>query len=886
MSLLKDLLGQLRGSAAVDYAHFYVDPETEPNFVAPETQYVRVWLRAARITDVRRWATKFHATVHARFTFTDKGAGEREVVSVIAPDKSFEELDPEHLDRLIVVNQPLLGPVPYRGELSMEVALFSIAAADLAKPYLELLADLSKTAGVAFLGQAKPFIEPLRRGAELLFKGDGAQLEIGLARTDTKLRVGNIVVARVPKDAVSTASLRLDPNDFRLYDSNGKSVTSFPYMVIGVEATAERPDYPRIPEILGGWNAVLAVAREGRPTEDVRARFDQLRRAVWLSPDLVQTDKKRIVEIFSREISDAGYDVAPPRELASFEGATQLRPLRDASLLLDPMATRRKPGMRESAEAGVAPAGPISMAELQHMMRNPDVQDAYLKQFFTANPDTSRPFAPSIIPDPTRVEIAAPLDSREGAMLMSWANGLCRLRRQDQFNSRRARGDRRTVLVSEGDSWFQFPIFLEDIVDNLLHDFNVWSVDASGDTLQNMVLDGAEYMQALREQAGDVRAFLFSGGGNDIVGADDEGRSIISQIVKPFEAERSPEWYLETEALAAKLRFVEDCYRAVIENVAAEFPGLPVICHGYDYSIPGGGPDDPRNPMWAKKDQWLGRAMREDLRITDPRLQRAIVRLLIDRFNERIKSLCGGNNDNGAFRNAWHVDLRESIGDEWADELHPTDNGYASAAKRFAAVVRRALSHPELSAANGQTSPNAGDDAGVDEMEQASDWAISPLEAARPWRVAHTLAQLRRQVNARFPTRSTRSDGTIGDAAHAVRTSDHNPWVQLGGEGIVTAMDITHDPSSGCTGEWLAESLRASRDERVKYIIWNRRICSSVSINGVAPWQWRPYGGRNPHDHHLHLSVKPEATVFDSPEEWDLSPHLNRVETLAPRGLP
>jgi hypothetical protein len=685
MGFASNLLERLKSDAAVDYTHVYIDDGGAPQYALTDKQYVRVWLRAARIVDVRRWSSKFHATVHGQFVYVDRLQGTREVMSIVAPDKAFEEMDPRNLDRFIVVNQPLLGPIPYRGELAIDVALFSVVAADLAKPYLDLLADLTNAASVSFLVQAKPFIEPLRRGVEmLLFNGNRAHLEIGLTRTDTALRIGNIVVARVQKGTFKPEDLHLDPQDFGLLDGNGRPVTAFPYMILGVEASTERADYATIPELRTGWETVRQAASEGRSVEDVRGRFDQLRRAIWLSPDLIQTDKKRIVEIFNREISDAGYDVAPPHELAAIEAMpARVRPLREAPLVLEGLYP-------VAALEGAAVPERVSMRQLQEMMADPDVPDAELKKYFIANPDTSRPFAPSIIPDPARVEVAAPNDALEGAMMMDWANGLCRLRRQKKFNRRREQSDHRLVLVSEGDSWFQFPLFLEDVIDQIFDDFNIWSVDAAGDTLQNMVLNDAEYLQALRQNKDEVRAFLFSGGGNDIVGEDEAGKSIISQIIRPFEPGRPPEWYLDTEEFAAKLRFIEMCYRAMISNVSAEFVGLPVICHGYDYVIPGGGPDDTRNPFWATQDKWIGRAMREDLGIRDHRLQRDIVHLMIDRLNERLKSLCGGNNPNGAFRNAWHVDIRGTVGMLWADELHPTDASFRLVAARFLNVLRSA----------------------------------------------------------------------------------------------------------------------------------------------------------------------------------------------------
>jgi endonuclease G len=332
----------------------------------------------------------------------------------------------------------------------------------------------------------------------------------------------------------------------------------------------------------------------------------------------------------------------------------------------------------------------ISMEQLQQIARDPEFPESELKQFFIADPEGSRPFAPAILPNPARVDVAAPLDAQERSVMMDWANALGRQRRQALFRLRRARGDNAPVLVSEGDSWFQFPLLLEDVIDQLSDAFNIWSVDAAGDTLENMVVANPEYLQALNAQAGLAKAFLFSGGGNDFLGADEDGRSVLSRVLKRFEKDRPAPWYLETDAFASELRFAEQCYAKVFVAVARAVPGLPVICHGYDYAIPGGGAGDPRHPVYAAQDQWIGAPMRA-LGIEDPALQRAIVRLMIDRFNERLLALCGGSGS-GAHANAWYVDARGTLPSiaQWADELHPNDGGFGLVAEKFRATIARA----------------------------------------------------------------------------------------------------------------------------------------------------------------------------------------------------
>lgn len=136
---------------------------------------------------------------------------------------------------------------------------------------------------------------------------------------------------------------------------------------------------------------------------------------------------------------------------------------------------------------------------------------------------------------------------------------------------------------------------------------------------------------------------------------------------------------------------------------------------------------------------------------------------------------------------------------------------------------------------------------------------------AKPWRLAKGLETLRAQVNASYPGRSKSSDGSIGNAEHSARESDHNPDT----DGVVKAIDITHDPAHGFDSYAFAEMLRQQHDPRIKYLISNRRICAGPA--GPSPWTWRKYSGANPHDHHCHISIRKEGKFFDDTREWNLA---------------
>lgn len=136
------------------------------------------------------------------------------------------------------------------------------------------------------------------------------------------------------------------------------------------------------------------------------------------------------------------------------------------------------------------------------------------------------------------------------------------------------------------------------------------------------------------------------------------------------------------------------------------------------------------------------------------------------------------------------------------------------------------------------------------------------------WRNCYASDVLIGEVNVMAPGRSKASDGTIGDAAHASRSSDHNPWVVVGGQGVVRARDITR---AGLDLPALFERLRrmgAAGDPRLTgggYLILDRRITK-------PDWSgWKAYTGSNPHVKHGHVSFSRNQGGFDSRAPWGLS---------------
>jgi hypothetical protein len=129
------------------------------------------------------------------------------------------------------------------------------------------------------------------------------------------------------------------------------------------------------------------------------------------------------------------------------------------------------------------------------------------------------------------------------------------------------------------------------------------------------------------------------------------------------------------------------------------------------------------------------------------------------------------------------------------------------------------------------------------------------------WRLAKSLEILRSQINANHPDRNKASDGSIGDQSHAARKSEHNP----DNNGVVRAIDITHDPEHGVDGVILSRQL--IKDSRAMYVIFAGEIFKTYKPN----LGWAKYTGPNGHYHHVHISVVADAHEYDDAAPWNLT---------------
>ena len=290
---------------------------------------------------------------------------------------------------------------------------------------------------------------------------------------------------------------------------------------------------------------------------------------------------------------------------------------------------------------------------------HPDTTEGDLAPYVIADEESSEAFSPAF-----RVNSATVIDTTglEGDRIINWLNDRSRARRHQRYRNKIQGGRSFIKIVSEGDSWFQYPILLHDVIDNLMDEENlaVFSLGAAGDHVSAIVAK-AEYLDAVEQESPDY--FLISGGGNDLVGG---GR--LATVLHSFQQGRQPEDYLNAQFVLFEAEIRRD-YNRLLSTLTSRFPTLEVLCHGYDHIIPNNG-------------RWLGKPMRLK-GIHDESLQREIMRVIIDRLNDTLDEVAA------IFPNVTYLDLRGTISaDGWHDELHPLNKGYGDVAKEFLRHIR------------------------------------------------------------------------------------------------------------------------------------------------------------------------------------------------------
>jgi hypothetical protein len=272
-------------------------PSGEP--IRADEAYAVIRLAEMFLGSSRVLWRKFSPLVH---TFVGDGSGATHH-SVAGPGQ-LHELGEGNLDRVIVLNLRVAGPIPYKGgDVTVLCGLYSVPRSDAAAALVSTLGALSDLAGPGVAAAAK-IAGVMKAGVDSILSLDSTQLRLGVSDTfgggGKELRSGFHVGIGAPSARVSVDKLWI--KDGHLAEGNvavlARPFEASDYFVLHVERLERRLDWPGLPGLAEFEKRFSDVLRGGG---DITAKKNELAiawprfvDALVASPHLTRFDARQI----------------------------------------------------------------------------------------------------------------------------------------------------------------------------------------------------------------------------------------------------------------------------------------------------------------------------------------------------------------------------------------------------------------------------------------------------------------------------------------------------------------------------------------------------------------------------------------------------------------
>jgi len=312
----------------------------------------------------------------------------------------------------------------------------------------------------------------------------------------------------------------------------------------------------------------------------------------------------------------------------------------------------------------------ITLAELRDRARKGDLNNQELRAYFALDKLHSEAFVPAVRVNYARVDTGGKeLSTKRTAALYALATAerkVAPVRRRMRVTTLVAR----PRVLAEGDSWFNLPdlFYPRDAIDVLRQTHDVVNMAIWSDTIQNMVKQ-KQYVQKLKAGTG-FRHFLFSGGGNDVLGSI--GEFVLPRRPGDTNSSRvNAASYVKAE-FTTQVGKVIGLYGTMLKDVR-KVSTATVYVHGYANAVP-----KKNGPYLGERLEALG----FDPAAVGP-LCKAIIKHMVGMFNTKLEDFATSN------QGVVYVDLRPHMGaNDWhTDEIHPRASGATKIADAFAAKI-------------------------------------------------------------------------------------------------------------------------------------------------------------------------------------------------------
>jgi hypothetical protein len=292
--------------------------------------------------------------------------GEGEEQHTVAGPGQLQELSERNVDRVIVLNYRLAGPIPYRGEeLTVLAGLYSVPREDTAAALISTVGTLAGLVGGPTAVAATDVAKIVKTGVDSI---------LGLAATELKLGVndtfstgnpsssGFLVGIAAPASSVSVNKLWIE--DGHLLEGNSRALAdpyqACDYFVVNIERLLRRPDWPGLPglgQYEGRFKTVLSSGKDKTALyAELAPIWPEFREALVNSPHLTRHDAAEIAEDVQADLKKRIEKIASnnPFEPRSFDGGpTQQLDPRDVDFAAVPERSPQRQPAGEQPFASV-----------------------------------------------------------------------------------------------------------------------------------------------------------------------------------------------------------------------------------------------------------------------------------------------------------------------------------------------------------------------------------------------------------------------------------------------------------------------------------------------------------------------------------------------------
>ncbi len=235
---------------------------------------------------------------------------------------------------------------------------------------------------------------------------------------------------------------------------------------------------------------------------------------------------------------------------------------------------------------------------------------------------------------------------------------------------------KRLVVLTEGDSWFSYPLNnnIADYVELMNTELAMLRLEHNGDEAREILASGSGQLKTIMEylKKYPVDALLMSAGGNDIVARE------LARLLDKKTNGATWQSAVKLSKLTTLLDDIVAAYSRLLDARDTLRPNCVVFAHSYCYFEPTG--RKATGPFGLlKAGPWMRPVLTS--KGIDPDTEgRDLARYLIDELHARLRALA-------AVRPRFQlIDMRTALPVDdvhWADEIHPSGTGFRKLAEDF-----------------------------------------------------------------------------------------------------------------------------------------------------------------------------------------------------------